>query len=171
GSVLVVGDVMLPEHGLGIATGYDDCFNQTPQRVVEAIHALGYRGAINHYVGMSHYFRLERVDDGLYVSLTGGALNAPCAAWHRDFAAQANRLGFDVIWSLSYELFDAHCWNDWKQRAGNGDPALTGWVPPSTLLSPAHVGAMGYLQAVALAFVSIGLAALLPIRFQVGEPW
>lgn len=171
GSVLVVGDVMLPEHGLSMATGYDDCFNQTPQRVVEAIHALGYRGAINHYVGMSHYFRLERVGDGLYVSLTGGALNAPCAAWHRDFAVQAKRLGFDVIWSLSYELFDAHCWNDWKQRAGNGDPALTGWVPPSTLLSPAHGGAMGYLQAVALAFVSIGLAAELPIRFQVGEPW
>ncbi|MDO7834940.1 DUF2460 domain-containing protein [Sphingobium sp. HBC34] len=171
GSVLAVGDVMLPEHGLSMATGYDDCFNQTPARVVGAIHALGYRGAINHYVGMSHYFRLERSGGGLYVSLTGGALNAPCAAWHRDFAGQAKALGFDVIWSLSYELFDAHCWNDWKQRAENGDPALTGWVPPSTLLSPAHGGAMAYVQAVAGAFVSIGLEAGLPILFQVGEPW
>ncbi|MFY9351020.1 MAG: DUF2460 domain-containing protein [Sphingobium sp.] len=171
GSVLEVGDAMLPEHGFSMATGYDDCFNQTPVRVVEAIHALGYRGAINHYVGMSHYFRLERVGGGLYVSLTGGALNAPCAAWHRDFAERAKALGFDVIWSLSYELFDAHCWNDWKQRAENGDPALTGWVPPSTLLSPAHEGAMGYLRQVAGAFVSIGLAADMPILFQVGEPW
>ena len=170
-SVLEMGDVMLPEHGLSMATGYDDCFNQTPARVVEAIHALGYRGAINHYVGMSHYFRLERVGDGLYVSLAGGALNAPCAAWHRDFAERAKALGFDVIWSLSYELFDAHCWNDWKQRAENGDPALTGWVPPSTLLSPAHEGAMGYLRQVAGAFVAIGLAANMPILFQVGEPW
>jgi hypothetical protein len=124
GSVLEIGDVMLPEHGLSMATGYDDCFNQTPARVVEAILALGYRGAINHYVGMSHYFRLERVGEGLYVSLTGGVLNAPCAAWHRDFAARAKALGFDVIWSLSYELFDAHCWNDWKQRAENGDPEI-----------------------------------------------
>ena len=171
GSVLAVGDVMLPEHGLGIATGYDDCFNQTPARVVAAIHALGYRGAINHYVGMSHYFRLERADGGLFVSLAGGVLNAPCAAWHRDFAGRAKALGFGVIWSLSYELFDAHCWNDWKQRAENGDPALTGWSPPSTLLSPAHGGAMGYVQAVAGAFVSIGLEAELPILFQVGEPW
>ncbi|MBJ7445753.1 MAG: TIGR02217 family protein, partial [Sphingobium sp.] len=171
GSVLATGDVMVPEHGLAMATGYDDCFNQTPERVVAAIHALGYRGAINHYVGMSHYFRLERVGSGLYVSLAGGVLNEPCAAWHRDFAARARALGFDVIWSLSYELFDAHCWNDWKQRAENGDPALTGWVPPSTLLSPAHGGAMGYLQAVAGAFVFIGLEAGLPILFQVGEPW
>jgi len=171
GSVLAIGDVMVPEHGLSMATGYDDCFNQTPERVVSAIHALGYRGAINHYVGMSHYFRLERMGDGLYVSLAGGVLNAPCAAWHRDFAARAKALGMGVIWSLSYELFDAHCWNDWKQRAENGDPALTGWAPPSTLLSPAHGGAMGYLQEVAGAFVSIGLEAGLPILFQVGEPW
>ncbi|WIW87238.1 DUF2460 domain-containing protein [Sphingobium sp. V4] len=171
GSVLAVGDVMLPEHGLSMATGYDDCFNQTPERVVAAIHALGYRGAINHYVGMSHYFRLERLGAGLYVSLAGGVLNAPCAAWHRDFAGRAKALGFGVIWSLSYELFDAHCWNDWKQRAENGDPALTGWSPPSTLLSPAHGGAMGYLQAVAGAFIFIALEAGLPILFQVGEPW
>ncbi|PZU08981.1 MAG: TIGR02217 family protein [Sphingobium sp.] len=171
GSVIAVGDIMLPEHGLSMATGYDDAFNQTPQRIVEAIHALGYRGAINHYVGMSHYFRLERAGEGLFVSLAGGVLNAPCAAWHRDFARRAKAMGMGIVWSLSYELFDAHCWQDWKQRAENGDPALTGWEPPSTLLSPAHQGAMAYLTQVAEAFVSIGLEAGLPILFQVGEPW
>ncbi|WP_183954843.1 DUF2460 domain-containing protein [Sphingobium fontiphilum] len=172
GSVLVVGDVMLPEHGLSMATGYDDAYNQTPERLVAAIHALGYRGDINHYVGMSHYFRLERAGDGgLYASLAGGVLNGPCAAWHDDFARRAKALGFGVIWSLSYELFDAHCWGDWKQRAENGDPALTGWEPPSTLLSPAHAGAMAYLQAVAGAFVALALEAGLPAKFQVGEPW
>ena len=127
GSVLSVGDVMVSEHGLSMATGYDDCFNQTPERIVEAIHALGYRGDINHYVGMSHYFRLEPLGSGFYVSLAGGVLNAPCAAWHADFARRAKALRLGVIWSLSYELLDAHCWNDWKQRAENGDPALTGW--------------------------------------------
>ncbi|MET0360726.1 MAG: DUF2460 domain-containing protein [Sphingobium sp.] len=171
GSVLEIGDVMVPPHGLGIATGYDDCFNQTPARIVDAIHALGYRGAINHYVGMSHYFRLEPLGDALYASLSGGALNVACAAWHGDLATRAKAAGFDLIWSISYELLDAHCWNDWKQRAENGDPALTGWEPPSTLLSPAHGGAMGYLQAVAQAFVTVGLAADMPILFQIGEPW
>lgn len=171
GSVLAVGDVMLPEHGLSMATGYDDCFNQTPERVVAAIHALGYRGAINHYVGMSHYFRLEPLGNSHYISLAGGVLNGPCEAWHRAYAAAARDHGFDLIWSLSYELFDAHCWNDWKQRAPDGSPALTGWVPPSTLLSPAHAGAMGYLQQVARAFVAIARDAGMAVLFQIGEPW
>ena len=76
-----------------------------------------------------------------------------------------------MIWSLSYELFDAHCWNDWKQRAHDGSPALTGWEPPSTLLSPAHEGAMSYLRQVANAFVAIAQTAGLPVLFPIGEPW
>lgn len=171
GSVLGVGDVVLPEHGLRIASGYDDSYHLTPERLLHNALRLGYRGALVHYVGMSHYFRLERSGDGLFVSLGGGVLNVACAAWHRDFAARAGALGYDPVWSLSYELFDAHCWGDWKQRAADGSPALTGWAPPSTLLSPAHVGAMAYLQAVARAFVGIGRAAGGRRRFQVGEPW
>lgn len=168
GAVLAIGDVVLPEHGLSIATGYDDCYHLTPARVLRNALQLGYRGLINHYVGMSHFFRL---DGDLLASLEGGSINAPCAAWHRAFAAEAKALGYDVIWSLSYELFDAHCPGGWKQRAADGSPALTGWVPPSALLSPAQPGAMAYLQAVARAFVAIAQEAGLPVRFQVGEPW
>ncbi|NCN84133.1 MAG: DUF2460 domain-containing protein [Sphingomonadales bacterium] len=178
GAVLEIGDVMLPENGCSMATAYDDSFNQTPERLLRAIRALGYRGSINHYLGMSHYFRLETVGDGLYVSLSApqegeefAAINQPTAVWHRDWINRAEAIGFSVILSLSYELFDAHCWNDWKQRAENGDPALTGWEPPSTLLSPANDNAMTYLQAVARAFVAIARDAGAAIRFQVGEPW
>lgn len=171
GSVLTIGDVIVPEHGLRIASGYDDSYHLTPERLLRNALRLGYRGSLIHYVGMSHYFRLERAGEGLFVSLAGGVLNEPCAAWHRDFAARAAALGYDPIWSLSYELFDAHCWGDWKQRASDGSAALTGWVPPSTLLSPAHDGAMAYLRAVARAFVAIDRAAGGAGRFQVGEPW
>lgn len=171
GSVLAVGDAIVPEHKLRIATGYDDLYHLTPARVLHNILRLGYRGAINHYVGMSHYFRVEPLGDGYYVSLAGGVLNRPCAAWHSDFAARAGALGFAPIFSLSYELLDQHCWNDWKQRAADGAPALTGWTPPSTLLSPAHSGAMAYLRLVAQAFALILSEAGLPVRFQVGEPW
>jgi uncharacterized protein (TIGR02217 family) len=171
GAVLAIGDVVVPEHGFAIASGYDDSYNLTPARLLRNALHLGYRGAITHYVGMSHYFRLERSGSGFYVSLAGGVLNVACAAWHRDFARRARVLGYAVIWSLSYELFDAHCWNDWKQRAADGAPALTGWSPPSTLLSPAHDGAMSYLRQVAAGFVAIGTAAGLAAKFQVGEPW
>lgn len=171
GSVLAVGDVVVPEHGLCIATAYDDCYNLTPARVLRNALQLGYRGAINHYVGMSHYFRLEANSAGFYASLAGGAINVAAAAWHRDFAARAKALGYDLIWSLSYELLDQHCWGDWKQRAADGSPAQTGYDPPSTLLSPAHSGAIAYLGQVAAALMAIAAEADLVKRFQIGEPW
>src|SRR5438309_7314350 len=171
GSVLAIGEVLVPEHRLRIATGYDDLYHLTPARVLRSVLQLGYRGSLDHYVGMSHYFRLEALGRDFYVSLAGGVLNAPCAAWHRDFAERAKALGFAPILSLSYELLDRHCWNDWKQRAADGTPALTGWDPPSALLSPAHAGAMGYLRQVAQAFAAIAAEAGLRVRFQIGEPW
>jgi uncharacterized protein (TIGR02217 family) len=168
GSVIGIGDAVLPEHGLRIAGGYDDSYHLTPARLLRNVLHLGYRGAIVQYVGMSHYFRL---DGALKVTGESGVLNVACAAWHRSFAQEAAALGYDLIWSLSYELFDAHCPEAWKQRAADGAPALTGWMPPSTLLSPANAQAMAYLQAVARAFAAIGVAAGLAPRFQVGEPW
>lgn len=174
GAVLAIGDGVVPEHGVAIASGYDDSYHLTPARLLRNMLHLGYRGDIVHYVGMSHYFRLGTgllAGVGAGAEAEAGALNGACAAWHRDFAARAAALGYGVIWSLSYELFDAHCPADWKQRAADGAPALTGWVPPSTLLSPAHDGAMAYLRAVAAAFLGFGAAAGLAPKFQVGEPW
>jgi uncharacterized protein (TIGR02217 family) len=168
GAVLAIGDVVVPAHGFQIAGGYDDSYNLTPARLLRNAVQLGYRGAIVHYLGMSHYFRLGA---GLLVTLDGGALNVAARAWQRDYAVRAQALGYDLIWSLSYELFDAHCPADWKQRARDGSPALTGWVPPSTLLSPAHDAAMAYLHAVAAEVIQIALAAGLAAKFQVGEPW
>jgi len=165
GSVLRIGDGLVPEHKLRIATGYDDLYHLTPARVLRNVLQLGYRGVINHYVGMSHYFRL---DSGLKAS---GAPNGPCAAWHADFLARAKALGFEMILSLSYELLDQHCPETWKQRDKEGAPALTGWEPPSALLSPCHAGAMAWLQGIATAFATLAADAGQRVRFQVGEPW
>lgn len=171
GSVLAIGDVVLPETALGMTNGYDDCYHLTPARVVRQIVQLGYRGDVVHYVGMSHYMRLAAAGGGFEAGVAGGAINAPCAAWHAALAATCAAAGLGLIWSLSYELFDAYCPASWKQRSADGGPALTGWMPPSTLLSPAHAAAMGYLQLVARDFVAIGVAAGLAPKFQVGEPW
>lgn len=171
GAVLAIGDAMLPEHGLRIASGYDDSYNVTPARLLRNMLQLGYRGAINHYVGMSHYFRLDWDGDGFRIDLATDALNGPCVAWHRAFLEAAEALGYSVILSLSYELFAAHCPADWMQRAEDGSPALTGWEPPSALLSPANDDAMAYLQAVGRAFAELALDAGIGVRFQVGEPW
>ncbi|WP_068076104.1 DUF2460 domain-containing protein [Novosphingobium lentum] len=171
-AMLEIGDVMVPEHALGIATGYDDAYNQTPARLLRAIRGLGYRGSINHYVGMSHFFPL--VPDGaggFVVDPALPALNPASLAWHRAFFAEAAATGYSVIVSQSYELLAQHCPPAWQQRSASGDPARTGWVPPSALLSPANGAAMAWLRKVASAFVALQREAGLPVRFQVGEPW
>jgi uncharacterized protein (TIGR02217 family) len=172
GATLAIGDGLVPPHGLCIATGYDDAYNQTPARMLRQIVALGYRDAIDHYVGMSHYFRLEwNAGAALHlISLAGGVLNVAADAWHRDFFARAAALGFEVIVSMSYELLDQHVWNDWKQRGPDGVQALTGWDPPSTLLSPCSDGAMGYLRTVATTFATMA-QAVGRVHLQLGEPW
>lgn len=174
GSVLAVGDAMLPAHALGIATAYDDSYNLTPARVMRQVEALGYTGSLLHYVGMSHFPALVRHAGGPWlagVGAGGALLCAPCLAWHRGFAAEAVARGRTIIWSLSYELFAAYCPPGWMQRDGEGAPALTGWVPPSTLLSPAQAEAMGWLALVARGFVGIAMDAGMAVRFQIGEPW
>lgn len=80
GSVVAAGDVVLPEHRLSIANGYDDVYHLTPARVLHNVLRLGYRGDILHYVGMSHYFRLAQAGDEWHATLAGGALNVACRA-------------------------------------------------------------------------------------------
>ncbi|KQM20253.1 DUF2460 domain-containing protein [Novosphingobium sp. Leaf2] len=170
-AMLEIGDVIMPANGLALATGFDDQGVQTPARLLRGARQLGYRGSIVHYVGMSHYFRLARQDGAFVTPLTGDPLNAPTRAWHRAFFTDAIALGFSPIASLSYELLDQHCPAAWKQRDLDGNPALTGWVPPSTILSPTNQQAMAWLQSVATAFAGLMTEAEAPVRFQVGEPW
>jgi uncharacterized protein (TIGR02217 family) len=168
--MLTIGDVLLPPHEVQIAVGYDDAYNQTPARLLRAILGLGYRGRIAHYVGMSHFFRLLPDAADLLVD-PAGTLCGPAEAWHANYFALCESLGFAPIVSLSYELLAEHCPDAWQQRDFAGNPARTGWVPPSALLSPANAEAMGWLQAVAANFVTLQGAAGLAALFQVGEPW
>ena len=170
-AMLELGDVLVPAHGERIATAYDDAYNQTPARLIRAVIGLGYRDDLVHYVGMSHFMRLARQPDGELVAAMPGQLDEPATDWHRSFFELAQAADLEVIASLSYELFDAYCPEAWKQRTAGGAPALTGWVPPSTLLSPANDEAMAWLADCGRAFVTLLEQAGLPVRFQIGEPW
>jgi len=167
GSVIAVGDAWAPEHGFGACTAYDDMYHLAPERVVRAVEAAGFRGTINHYVGMSHYPALG--PGGL--ADPGQGMNVAALAWHRDFARAAKARGFGVIWSLSYELLDMFCPAAWKQRAHDGGAAATGYDPPSALLSPANGEAIAYLGRIAAELVELSIEAGIEPQFQVGEPW
>lgn len=167
GSVLAINDAIVPEHGLRIATAYDDLYNVPAERVVETAERLGYRGVINHYIGMSHY-----------LGLTGGGeldpartLNSAALAWHHDLARAAKTHGYELIWSISYEILAMFCPEEWKQRAFDGSPALTAWEPPSALMSPASTDAIEFMKALASQLVAISQEAGLEPQMQIGEPW
>ena len=170
GSTITVGDAFVPPHSLRIASGYDDSYNLTPARLLRGMVQMGYTGVINHYVGMSHYPVLTW-NGARFVADPARPICQPASAWHADFAARARVHGFELILSLSFELLDQHCPEGWKQRDASANPALTGWSPPSTLLSPCHPAAMAYLTDVARAFTAIAIAANQRVRFQLGEPW
>lgn len=165
-----IGDAWLPEHPLRIASGYDDSYNQAPERLVEQWRALGYRDIANHYVGMSHYYAVAW-DGSRFVADRQATLNASAEVWHLAFFAAAKKAGFRVIVALSYELFDQNAPWEWAQRKASGDRALTGWEPPSTLLSPCNAEAMAWLGAVARHLVARMFGSGLYPWFQVGEPW
>ncbi len=167
-SMLAIGDVVLPVHGEQMATAYDDSFNQTPSRLLRQVEQLGYRGRIVHYVGMSHYYRLQKSKDLIHY---GGVLCEPARQWHAHFFARCVEMDFEPIASLSYELLAQNCPNWWKQRDWNGGFGLTGWDPPSALLSPLDSGAMAFLQSVAVQFVALLEEAGADVLFQIGEPW
>lgn len=170
-AMLVIGDAIVPPHGTGLATAYDDSYNLSPVRVLRNLRHLGYSKHVVHYVGMSHFFRLERQPDDTFLVDPSGTLCTPCRNWHTQFMIECAAYGLEPIISLSYELFDEHCPLDWKQRTHDGQAAQTGWDPPSSLLSPANANAMAYLQAVALQFVGLLEQYSIPVAFQIGEPW
>ncbi len=173
-AMLSIGDVLVPPHGEQMATAYDDAYNQTPERLLRSIRGLGYRGRIVHYVGMSHFFALDRIaeaGEARLLAAENGALCGPAERWHRAYFSGAAQGGFAVIASLSYELFAAHCPAAWQQLAYDGEPGRTGWDPPSALLSPANMQAMAWLQKVARNFTALQMDAGLPVLFQIGEPW
>ena len=170
-AMLELGDVIVPPHGLAMATAYDDACNQAPERLIRNALQLGYRGSLLQYVGMSHYMRLISSGGQYLAPASGDPLCNPAKAWHRAFLRCAKAAGFSPILSLSYELLAQHCPDAWQQKASNGDPARTAWDPPSALLSPANSAAMGWLQSVAAGFISLMKDAGVPVRFQIGEPW
>ena len=170
-AMLEIGDAIVPPHDVRMASAYDDCYNQAPERLLRAIGQLGYRGRIVHYLGMSHFMRLVPDGGGALQVDAAGTICGPAASWHSDFFARCAASGFTPVASLSYELFAQYCPDGWQQRAHDSEPARTGWDPPSALLSPASAQAMGWLQAAAAQFVALMQGAGCEAQFQIGEPW
>ncbi|AWD90624.1 putative capsid and scaffold protein [Pseudomonas phage Njord] len=104
---------------LGIATSFDDIANTSPRRVVEDMYKLGYRGVINHYMGISNYPKLIFMEDTQQFQLDPvTCLDEVVRLWHEDFLQQCVRLNFQCIVAVSMEVFYDYVkwnWRSWMQ--------------------------------------------------------
>jgi hypothetical protein len=169
---LTVGNQSITPHAWRMASGYDDSYNVCPSRILRNMFLLGYRGWLNHYVGMSHYFECRSVGGVSHeVDPSQGYLNTPCLRWHEDLARRCKAAGVKLIWSLSFEVLNMFCPPDWRQMSSAGNPALSGWSPPSAFLSPCGPSAQNFLQNTMKAFADIAVGLGMEVHVQMGEPW
>lgn len=175
-SKLAINKISVPPHDVGISTSYDDHYDLNPDRIIENIHQLGYRGWINHYVGMSTYpSRYWDVSQQRFIfPVAGGSeplVNEASAKWHLKLALACKSKNYRLIQAVSYEIFSEYARLDWTQRDWNDQYGRTGYTPPSYFISHSHVTAMNYLRQVFVEFATIANTAGLAIYMQIGEPW
>jgi uncharacterized phage protein (TIGR02218 family) len=161
-----------PAHALRMTDGYDNAYPFSPERLVEQVHALGYRGPYVLYMGISKFHSLSwNAGEARYVvDPAKPKLNAPTEQWLDDFFARLHAKGFTIIVSVSFEILAQFMPTPWKQRDANGNEAQTGWEPPSSLIAPTNTDGRAYLRDVFLATLA-RLPGGAPIHFQIGEPW
>ena len=163
----------LSAHDLFIADGYADSYPLTPERVVEQIVLLGYRGQVVLYVGFTQFLSLtyDSGEQRFIIDTSKPTLNAPTQQWVTDFATRLAAEGIAVVISVSFELLKMFAPTDWAQYDWKGQQSESGWDPSSTFVSPCSDDGMNYLRDVAVAFVGLCDAAGATVKYQVGEPW
>lgn len=192
---LSVREASVPSTGIGIALGYDDLYNQSPTRIVDSLVSLGYVRRLTCYVGMSHFPRLgwdatearfrhfadfgdaDGTPPNIDAGMTGPA-NYAAMQWLQALRNECRSNGIQLILSLSYELFWDYCPLEWAQRNLDGEPAQTGYTPPSTLLAFTRPDVMTFLKTTAEQMIAIYSTSAAPYShpdeapyFQIGEPW
>ena len=173
-TTMVVGTGVSEDHDLRMTNGYDDTYNLTPERLIRNVELMGYKKWFNHYVGMSHYFYWEwDATEQRFISQDlENPLNKPCQIWHEELFSRLHHKGYTVIASISYEMLNSFMPTEWRQLDHAGQPALSGWVPPSTLFSPCNDTGMAYLDRVFVAFADLlRIGGESTLHIQVGEPW
>lgn len=158
---------------LGMSTGYDDSYDQNPQRLIDNIFALGYRGWIDHYVGMSHFFesKWNAAESRWKLDTTATTtFNEPARQWHRNFLEYAAKKLYRVQQSLSFEVSSDNCPFEWTQRDWDGNYGATGYIPPSWVLSPAVPEAQAFLKTSYKELYQLA-APNGQTYLQLGEPW
>lgn len=166
-----------PVHQMGMTTGFDDTYNITPWRQLDNVYNLGYRGFYTIYMGMSHYFKAFSTGGSTsfsnkVVKDAVETLNYPTQLWCTAFFSMGHAMGYEFIWSTSYEILNSYMPPEWAQRDYLDRIGLSGWVPPSAFIIPVHPETTDYLaRTIKQGMAILAATGAVNLRFQIGEPW
>lgn len=159
-----------------ICEGYDDEYYRNPRRLIRGLQALGYTGAINLYIGASHYYDFygiegsEKTLDNQVMITNDDGLNAASREWLHYFFKEAAAAGFAKI-TVSVSMESLHIPNEWQQKMFDGSPGRTGWEPPTYFYSPTNEAVkQRFRQIIKTLIGMVDLTQVAPV-IQLGEPW
>lgn len=101
----------------------------------------------------------------------GVPVNKATMDFYERFFALLKARDFKFVNSVAYEILNFFMPESWKQRNFLGNPALSGWYPPSSFIQPTSFDALNYISRVQVQVLDAAVAAGLDPYFQIGEPW
>lgn len=166
----------LPKNKYRLAEGFDDEYNKNPKRLIESMKLLGYEGMINLYIGASHFYdkrgengKISTGVDSMYLDKAMG-LNNAFKVWLQSILYHMKLNGFtDIVISVSMECLQMP--ESWKQRLPNGQPAATGWNPPTNFYSPNNAEVKMYIEKITCETLDIVVDNGFRPILQLGESW
>lgn len=102
---------------------------------------------------------------------TDSPVNHATIEFMKQFFQKIHSYGYTFVESVAYEILNFFMPENWKQKNYLGNPALSGWYPPSCFIRPTSQDALHYLARVQIQVIREAVAIGLPVKFQIGEPW
>jgi hypothetical protein len=172
GPTLSVNVPVVPQHGTQMTLGYDDLYNLAPKRIVDQIITLGYTTNCTCYIGMSHFMKLGwKSNESRFAYIPdANPINDASYVWLQELYTRLKAANINLIFSMSYEMLYDYIPYDWCQLDYLGNPAQTGWVPPSSLMAFTKTAVMNHLIGTANQCLTI-CDVNDTKYFQIGEPW
>ena len=178
--------IQLEPHSYRLCEGYDDFYNLNPYRVCREMRKLGYVEWCDLYIGASHFYEKianpDNIDNTIDTSSfthtrtekmvvdTSKPLNLAFEKWLSCYSRELlNNDCPNLIISVSME--NLQCPASWRQKASNGDYAITGWVPSTFFYSPCNQEAISYMKQVSEACLDIVANNDMKPILQLGEAW
>ena len=157
--------------------GYDDEYYQNPKRLIKCMVHLGYREAIDMYIGASHYYDFAgtagteiSLDNENMITDADMGMNDASYVWLYWFAYYAKQAGFTkFVWSISMESL--HVPAQWRQKMYDGTDGGSGWTPATHFYSPTNPEVRAWYLKTCKNCLDISQSVGFTPILQLGEPW